>query len=225
VFLEFAQNGTRRGKIENGNSIRVLLVDDHQFAREGLKRMLELDSCIKVVGEAVNGHEAVAQAEVLSPDVILMDIKMPGGDGIEATRLLKEKEADCRIIMLTLYEEYLSEAMKAGAVGYLLKDVKRDELVHAVRAAHEGRVPLSALSKEPFAEFTASAGDADQVCLAERELQILRLIAEGFTSKEIGAQLFLTETTVKRIVQRIFEKIDVHSRSEAIAQAFKRKLI
>jgi DNA-binding NarL/FixJ family response regulator len=211
--------------MENGNSIRVLLVDDHQFAREGLKRMLELDSCIKVVGEAVNGHEAVAQAELLSPDIILMDIKMPGGDGIEATRLLKEKQPDCKIIMLTLYEEYIAEAMEAGALGYVLKDVKREELVRAVRAAQEGRVPLSALSKEFFAKFTASAGDPNRPYLAERELEVLRLIAEGFTTKEIGAQLFLSEATIKRDVQRIFDKLDARNRSEAIAEAYKRKLI
>jgi DNA-binding NarL/FixJ family response regulator len=211
--------------MENGNSIRVLLVDDHQFAREGLKRMLELDSCIKVVGEAASGHEAVAQAELLSPDIILMDIKMPGGDGIEATRLLKEKQPDCKIIMLTLYEEYIAEAMEAGALGYVLKDVKREELVRAVQAAQEGRVPLSALSKEFFAKFTVSAGDPNRPYLTERESEILRLIAEGFTTKEIGAQLFLSEATIKRNVQFIFDKLDVHNRSEATAQAFKRKLI
>lgn len=221
----FMQDHIRRDEMGSDNRIEVLLVDDHQYAREGLRRMLELDGSINVVGEAVNVDEAVAQMERLSPDIILMDIKMPDKDGIEGARLLKEKQPDCKIIMLTLYEEYIAEAMEAGAVGYILKDAKREELVRAVRAAQEGKVPLSALSKEFFTKFVTSANDPNRPSLTERELEILRLIADGATTREIGAQLFLSEATIKRDVQRVFDKLDVRNRSEAVAEACKRKLV
>ncbi len=204
--------------------IRVLLVDDHQFAREGLRRMLEIDQSISVVGEAMNVDEAIWQAGVLLPDVVLMDIKMPEKDGIEATRLLKEAYPECKVIMLTLYEEYFAEAIEAGAAGYLLKDIKREELVQAIRAVQEGKVPLSPLSKEFFAKFALSNED-DRAALSERETIILKMIAEGATTKEIGEQLFLSEATVKRGVQNIFDKLEVRNRSEAVAEAYRRKLI
>lgn len=207
------------------NKIRVLLVDDHQFAREGLRRMLEIDHAISVVGEAMNVDEAVRQAGVLLPDVVLMDIKMPERDGIEATRLLKEAYPQCKVIMLTLYEEYFAEAIEAGAAGYLLKDVKREELVQAIRAVQEGKVPLSPLSKEFFSRFASSANEDGKVSLSERELTILKMIAEGATTREIGEQLFLSEATVKRGVQNIFDKLDVRNRSEAVAEAYRRRLI
>ncbi len=206
------------------NIIRVLLVDDHQFAREGLRRMLELDSCIKVVGEAVNAADAADKVEALAPDIVLMDIKMPEGDGIEATKLVKQKRPECKVIMLTLYEEYFAEAIEAGAVGYLLKDIKRGELIRAVRAAHEGKVPLSALSGEFFSKITAPAGDPKSR-LSEREMEIMRLIASGETTKEIGARLFLSEATIKRDVQHIFDKLGVRNRSEAVAEAYRRGLV
>lgn len=208
----------------NEKKIRVLLVDDHQFAREGLRRMLELDSSISVVGEAINVDEAIRQAGILSPDVILMDIKMPERDGIEATRILKQKYPTSKIIMLTLYEEYFAEAIEAGAAGYLLKDVKREELVQAIRAVQEGKVPLSPLSREFFSKI-ANSGEDGRVVLSEREVTILKLIAEGATTKEIGEQLFLSEATVKRGVQSIFDKLDVRNRSEAVAEAYRKKLI
>jgi len=206
--------------------IRVLLVDDHQVVREGLRRMLELEDDINVVGEAGSVDDALIQAERLSPDIILMDIKMPEKDGIEDARLLKEKQPTCKTIMLTLYEEYLAQAIEAGAVGYLLKDVKRDELVRAIRAAHQGRLPINlTLSQESFDEFATSIKGVGQPNLSERELEALRMIAEGATTKEIGGRLFLSEATVKRVVHSIFDKLDVHNRSEAVAEAYKRKLI
>ena len=207
-------------------SIRILLVDDHQVVREGLRRMLELEEDTEVVGEASNVDEALEQADRLNPDIVLMDIEMPGKDGVEATRLLKEKQATCEVIMLTLYEEYLVQAIEAGAAGYLLKDVKRDELVRAIRAAHEGRSPLNiSISRGLFNEFATSIKGSDQSYLTERELVILRLIANGTTTKEIGKQLFLSEATVKREVRHILEKFGVRNRSEAVAEAYKRKLV
>ena len=207
------------------SSIRVLMVDDHQVVREGLRRMLDLERDIEVVGEAGSFDEALIQIESSSPDIVLMDIKMPGKDGIETTRLVKEKQPDCKVIMLTLYEDYLVQAIEAGAEGYLLKDVKREELAQAIRAVQQGKTPLSPLSRESLTELTASIKGTGRSYLSERELEILKLIADGATTREIGEQLFLSETTVKRDVQHIFDKLDVRNRSEAVAEAYKRKLI
>jgi DNA-binding NarL/FixJ family response regulator len=208
------------------DTIRILLVDDHQVVREGLRRMLELEADMEVVGEANDAKEALTQAELFSPEVILMDIKMPGVGGIELTRQLKEKLPSCNIIMLTLYDEYLAEAIEAGAVGYLLKDVKREELVRAIRAVHQGRSPLNlSLSRDQLTEFAAPSESKQRAYLSERELAILRMIADGVTTEEIANQLFLSQATVKRSVRLIFEKLGVHNRSEAVSEAYKRRLI
>ena len=210
------------------SAIRVLLVDDHQVVREGLRRMLELEEDIRVVGEASNMDEALQLAELHSPDVVLMDIKMPGADGVETTRRLKGKHADCNIIMLTLYEEYITEAIRAGAVGYLLKDVKRAELSQAIRVAHQGQSPLDAsLTRKLVGEFATMSKDKGEQGsdLSDRQAEILRLIAAGATNKEIAGQLFLSETTVKREMHGLFAKLEVNSRSRAVSEAYKRKLI
>ncbi|MFH1032584.1 MAG: response regulator transcription factor [Chloroflexota bacterium] len=204
---------------------RILLVDDQQVVREGLRRMLELEADLKVVGEAADAKEALTQIELTVPDIILMDIKMPGVDGIELSRMVKEKCPTCKIIMLTLYDEYLTQAIGAGAVGYLLKDIKREELVRAIRAAREGRSPLNlSLTQEQLSELTPGES-SKRTHLSERESTILHLIAEGVTSKGIASQLFLSEATVKRSIRVIFEKLGVHNRSEAVSEAYKRKLI
>ncbi|MBA7654598.1 Transcriptional regulatory protein DegU [subsurface metagenome] len=208
------------------DTIRILVVDDHQVVREGLRHMLELEADMKVVGEAGNAKEALTQVESLSPEVILMDIKMPGIDGIELTRQLKEKQPSCNVIMLTLYDEYLTEAIEAGAVGYLLKDVKREELVRAIRAVHQGRSPLNlSLSRDQLAELTAPAESKQRAYLSERELTILRMIADGVTTKEIANQLFLSQASIKRSVRLTLEKLGVRNRSEAVSEAYKRRLI
>ena len=208
------------------DTIRILIVDDHQVVREGLRHMLALEVDMDVVGEAGDAKEALTQAGLLSPEVILMDIKMPGIDGIELTRQLKEKQPSCNIIMLTLYDEYLAEAIKAGAVGYLLKDVKREELVRAIRAVHQGRSPLNlSLNRDQLAEFATPAESKQRDYLSERELAILRMIADGVSTKEIANQLFLSQSSVKRSVRLTFEKLGVHNRSEAVSEAYKRRLI
>jgi DNA-binding NarL/FixJ family response regulator len=208
------------------DTIRILLVDDHQVVREGLRRMLELEEDIEVVGEVADAKEALTQVELLSPEVILMDIKMPGMDGIELTRQLTEKQPSCNVLMLTLYDEYLAQAIEAGAVGYLLKDIKREELIKAIRAVHEGRSPLDlSLSRDRLAELAAPAESKQRLYLSERELTILRLIADGVTTQEIANQLFLSQASVKRCVSFIFEKLGVHNRSEAVSEGYKRKLI
>ena len=208
------------------DTIRIFLVDDHQVVREGLRRMLELEEDIEVVGEAADATEALAQVELLSPEVILMDIKMPGMDGIELTRQVMQKCPSCNVIMLTMYDEYLTQAIEAGAAGYLLKDIKRDELLKAIRAIREGRSPLNlSLSQEQLAELAAPTESQQRVHLSERELAILRLIADGVTTKEIANQLFLSQASVKRSIGLTFGKLGVGNRSEAVSEAYKRRLI
>jgi len=208
------------------DTIRILVVDDHQVVREGLRRMLELEEDMEVVGEAADAKEALSQVESLSPEVILMDIKMPGVDGIELTRQLKEKQPSCNIIMLTLYDEYLTQAIEAGAAGYLLKYIKREELVRAIRAVHQGRSPLDlSLTRDRLAELAVPPESKLRLYLSERELTILRLIADGATTKEIATQLFLSQASVKRSIGLIFEKLGVRNRSKAVSEAYKRRLI
>ena len=210
------------------SAIRVLLVDDHQVVREGLRRMLEVEDDIRVVGEATGMEEALKLAELHCPDVVLMDIKMPGVDGVEATRRLKEKQPACNIIMLTLYEEYIAEAIKAGAAGYLLKDIKREELSQAIRVAYQGQSPLNAsLARKLVIEFNDRARDRakQERSLSERQLDMLRLIAAGATNKQIAGQLFLSETTVKREMHSLFAKLEASSRSMAVSEAYRKKLI
>ncbi len=208
------------------DTIRILLVDDHQVVREGLRHMLELETDMEVVGEAADAKEAFTQVELLSPEVILMDIKMPGMSGIELTRQLKEKQPSCNVIMLTLYDEYLAQAIEAGAVGYLLKDIRREELIRAIRAVHQGRSLLDlSLSRDRLAELVAPAESKQRGYLSERELAILHLIADGVATKEIANQLFLSQASVKRSVGLIFEKLGVRNRSEAVSEAYKRSLI
>ncbi len=211
-----------------GEAIRVLLVDDHQVVRQGLRKMLDGEKGIEVVGDAGSAEEILAEVELLSPDIVLMDIRMPGMGGIEATRQLKAKQPECSIIVLTLYGEYLPQAIEAGAVGYLLKNIKREELSQAIRAVYRGQSPLDlSLSRELFAQFAAlaSSDGRPRGYLAAPEREILRLIASGASNREIGDRLFMSTATVKRGVRRIFDKLEVRSRSQAVAEAYKRRLI
>lgn len=206
------------------DKIRILLVDDHQVVREGLHRMLELESDFDIVGEAGTAKDVIDQVAALSPEVVLMDIKMPGIDGIELTRQLKSRAPSTNVIMLTLYDEYLSQAIAAGAKGYLVKDITREELLKAIRAVHDGRSPLYlSLTQDKLTKLTAQ--EDEQSKLSDRELTILRLIADGVTTEGITHQTFLSEASVKRSVRFIFEKLGVHNRSEAVGEAYKRGLI
>ena len=208
-------------------AIRVLLVDDHQVVREGLKRMLEPDKDIQVVGEAVNGEDGITQAERLWPDVILMDIKMPDMDGITATRQLKQKMPDVKVIMLTLYDsEYVTQAIEAGASGYILKDAEREQLIQAIRDAYKGYSPLaSSLTRQVLTELANLSRASRDSLLSERQCEILRLIAAGLVSRDIGAKLCISESTVKKELTHIFDKLGVNDRAQAVSEAMKRKLI
>ncbi|MFC1925755.1 response regulator [Chloroflexota bacterium] len=209
-------------------AIRVLIVDDHQVVRSGLRHMLNLEDDIRVVGEASNAEESFTQAEVLSPDVILMDIKMPGMNGVEATKILKERHPSCNIIMLTLYDEHMTQAIEAGASGYLLKDVKREELSKSIREVHRGQSSIHpALTRTLFTEFAALARDKakHEPSLSEQQLAILRLVAAGETNRGIASQLFLSDSTVKREMRNLFTKLEANTRSEVVSEAYKKKLI
>jgi len=188
--------------------------------------MLEIEPDLKVVGEASGAQEALAQVEALSPEVILMDIKMPGVDGISLTREIKKKFPACNVIMMTLYDEYFTQAIEAGATGYLQKDIHRGELLKAIRDVHEGRSPFNlSLSQERLAALINSPENKQRNELLERELAMLRMIANGVTTREVAKELFLSEASVKRSLRIIFEKLSAHNRSEAISQAYKRKLL
>lgn len=206
--------------------IRVLLVDDHQVVREGLKRMLELEEDIRVVGEAANGEDGISQAQRLSPDIVLMDIKMPNMDGIAATRQLSEKMPDVKVIMLTLYDsDFVMQAIEAGALGYILKDARREQLVQAIHDAYEGYSPLSpSLARELITKL-ADLSRASRDLLSERQCEILRLSAAGLVRKEVAVELYVSEATVKKELTDIFNKLGVSNQTQAVCEAMRRMLI
>lgn len=207
--------------------IRVLLVDDHQIVRQGIRLLLELDEGIEVVGEAATGEEALIRARATSPDIVLMDIRVPGMDGIEATRQLKQAHPDIDVIMLTSYaEEYVPEAIRAGASGYLLKSVSHDELSKAIRGVCAGESVIDrSLGRDLFRRLAEMPTPHKSTTLTDRELEVLHLLASGMSARDITAQLFISETTLKRELRHIFNKLGVDNRSQAIAEACKRKLI
>jgi DNA-binding NarL/FixJ family response regulator len=219
--------------VTESERIRVLIVDDHALFRRGLMLVLESEDGIEVVGEADDGEDAITKSEQLAPDVVLMDVRMPRISGIEATRRLSEMLPTTKIIMLTVSdeEEDLYEAIKAGATGYLLKEISIEEVADAVRAVTQGQTLISpSMASKLIAEFTnlaKRATDRQQVPvprLTERELDVLRLVAQGITNREIAEQLFIAENTVKNHVRNILEKLHLHSRMEAVLYAVREKL-
>ncbi len=202
----------------SGIRIRVLLVDDHQVVRRGLRTFLEIQDDIEVVGEASDGEEGVARAEELRPDVILMDIKMPGTDGIEALRRLRELANPARVLIVTSFTEQRTvvPALRAGAAGYVYKDIDPDALAGAIRSVHAGHVLLqpevaeALLSQE---DQSPSAGRPGS--LTDREREVLGLIADGRSNREIARALVLSEKTVKTHVSNILMKLDLSDRTQA----------
>jgi DNA-binding NarL/FixJ family response regulator len=205
----------------------VLLADDHTMFRQGLRQLLELEPDIQVVGEASTGAEAVAAALRLQPDVVVMDVHMPGMNGVEAARQIMNGSARTRVIMLSMYhqEETVFEAIKAGATGYLLKDADAEELVRAIRSASRGEAivepAVAAKVLNEFARMAAQVSPAQRLGLTEREGQILALVARGDSNKRIAAQLGLSEKTVKNYLTIIFQKLHVGSRTEAAILALR----
>jgi DNA-binding NarL/FixJ family response regulator len=212
--------------------IRILLVDDQRLMREGLRTLLELESDFEIVGEAGDGQAALEAFEQLRPEVVLMDIRMPVLNGVEATRRLVEKHPTARVIILTTFDDDANvfEGLRAGALGYLLKDVSGVELADAVRTvAGSGALIEPSVARRVFAEFARLAPNAKPAQLdeplSERELDVLRLVAEGLSNKEIGQKLSLAEGTVKNYVTNVLGKIGARDRTQAALRARELDLI
>jgi DNA-binding NarL/FixJ family response regulator len=213
--------------------IRVLVADDQALVRAGFRAILEAQEDLEVVGEAADGGDAVTIARAVRPDVVLMDVRMPGVDGIEATRRLVRDGDAPRVLMLTTFDldEYVYEAMKAGASGFLLKDAPRDQLVGAVRTVAAGDALLApALVRRLIEDFVrrpppGARSPTDLGELTERELEVLELIARGLANAEIAAQLFLSEATVRTHVSHIFAKLGLRDRVQAVVLAYETGLV
>ena len=213
--------------------IRVLIADDQALVRGGFRVILESEPDLEVVGEAANGDDAAKAAAALEPDVVLMDIRMPGMDGIEATRRVLAAERPPRVLVLTTFDhdEYLYEAVRAGASGFLLKNVSPAHLVHAVRTVAAGEALLDpALTRkllDDFARRPAPGARAPERLqeLTDRELSVLRLVARGLSNTEIAGDLFLSAATVKTHVSNILAKLDLHDRVQAAVLAYETGLV
>jgi DNA-binding NarL/FixJ family response regulator len=231
-----AGNGLASQAGMNPEPIRTLIVDDHALFRRGLEIVLVSEPDIEVVGEASDGAEAVEKAGEALPDVVLMDVRMPRSSGIDACRAIKDVAPSARIIILTMSDEEddLFEAIKAGASGYLLKDIPLDEVAEAVRSVHGGQSLISpSMAGKLLTEFAALASKESQEPprqvpapkLTDREIQVLKLVARGMNNRDIAKELFISDNTVKNHVRNILEKLQIHSRMEAVMVAVREKLI
>ena len=212
--------------------IRILIVDDHEVVRDGLAVMLARQEDVSVVGEAQNGLEAVEKSLELHPDVVLMDLRMPELNGVEAMRRIRDELPDLKFLVLTTYDtdEYIFEAIEAGAKGYLLKDASREELFQAVRAVHRGesRIEPGVASRllDRLAQLSRQATQtSSNDTLSERETEVLKLMAHGSANKAIAALLSISESTVKTHVSNIFQKLEVGQRTEAVTKAMSMGII
>lgn len=206
--------------------IRVMIVDDHAVVRGGLSKFLQVHKDLELVGEAENGKEAIRLAEQLRPDVVLMDLKMPEMDGVAATRELRQRHPNTRVLVLTSFAEdnMVQGALQAGATGYLLKNVSVSELATAIRAAHAGRMTLSSEATEALVHAAAHPiVPADE--LTEREREVLALMVDGLSNQEIADRLFLSLGTVKFHAGNIYSKLGVDSRVAAVTMAIQRRLV
>jgi DNA-binding NarL/FixJ family response regulator len=214
------------------DSIRVIIVDDQELFRRGLTMLLAAEPDIEVVGEAGDGQEGVALAESAAPDVVLLDVRMPRLSGIEACQAIKELVPSAKLIMLTVSDEEadLYEAVKSGASGYLLKDSSIEQVAQAVRVVADGQSLISpSMAVKLIDEFKALSRPDPQgsgaLRITDRELQVLRLVATGMNNRDIAAELFISENTDKNHVRNILEKLQLHSRMEAVMYAVREKLL
>ena len=212
--------------------IRLMLVDDHAVLRDGLKNILDMESDITVVGEAVNGNEAISKVKEYEPDVILMDINIPGKNGIEATKIIKEEQPAIKILMLTMYnhDEYFMSAIREGADGYLLKDAPSEHVIDAIRSVAKGHSVIHPSMTKKFLNFDSTKENPLEVekkdtQLTEREKEVLLCLVQGMNNKEIAKALFISDKTVKIHVSNIFKKLDVKSRSQVVIYAVQHHLV
>jgi DNA-binding NarL/FixJ family response regulator len=218
------------------DKIKVMIVDDHSMVREGLKQLLGMDDNIEIIAEANNGLKCLQLMERFHPDIIFMDIKMPGISGIETTRLVCQKYPKVKVIMLTIYDEdqYVIEAIQAGAKGYVLKKIERDELIKITHhVMKEGTFLDSPIVKGIFNYLKFNylkkdkkdfQEDAEEQ-LTQRELEILKGIVEGLTDRSIGESLFISEHTVRSHIKSLYRKLRVSSKAQAVARAIQKKMI
>ncbi|HEX7354306.1 MAG TPA: response regulator transcription factor [Mycobacteriales bacterium] len=219
---------------EVGDGIRVLVVDDHALFRRGLEMVLAQEPDMQVVGEASDGTEAIERAAALAPDIVLMDVRMPRRGGIDACTAIHDSVPSAKIIMLTISDEEadLYEAIKAGAMGYLLKEISIEEVAEAIRAVQGGQSLISpSMASKLLTEFATMARKDNEKPpvptpkLTEREMQVLTLVAKGLANKDIARQLFISENTVKNHVRNMLEKLQLHSRMEAVVYAVREKML
>ena len=222
-------------KPEGGpETLRVLVCDDHALFRRGLQMVLEQEHDLELVGEAADGEEVVVRAQELMPDVILMDVRMPRMSGIAAAREIKEALPHVKILMLTISDDEadLYEAIKAGASGYLLKEIPIEEVAQAIRSVWAGQSRISpSMASKLLTEFAAMSKATEEKPqmpaprLTEREMEVLRLVAQGLNNRDIAAKLFISENTVKNHIRNILDKLHLHSRMEAVVYAVREKMI
>jgi DNA-binding NarL/FixJ family response regulator len=210
--------------------VNILIVDDHTLFRTGIRKMLETETDMHVVGEAATGREALDQARELMPDVILMDIKMPDLDGVAAARTLHREMPHMGIIFVTMFEddEFIFQGLQAGGRGYILKDADPETMLRAIRAVAHGESLLgTTVAQKVMRQFSALPGKQTSLFddLTPRELEVLKLIAEGLSNKEIAEELTISEKTVKNHINNIFSKLHVNDRSQAILYAIRKGLV
>ena len=225
---------TQQPDAASTDALKVLVVDDHSLFRRGLLMTLDHERDIEVVGEAANGQEAVEKAVELMPDVVLMDVRMPGHGGIEATERIKDLVPSAKILMLTISDDEadLYEAIKAGASGYLLKEIQTEEVAEAIRSVFAGQSRISpSMAPKLLNEFAAMRKQEAETPplpaphLTEREMDVLKLVAKGMGNRDIAKRLFISDNTVKNHIRNILEKLHLHSRMEAVVYAVREKLL
>jgi DNA-binding NarL/FixJ family response regulator len=207
--------------------MRVLIVDDHPVTRDGLRSALSTSDDVDIVGEATNGAEAVEAVKELSPEVVFMDVRMPGMDGLEATRVIRDIAPDTKVILFTIEESRaaIADAIRAGVSGYLLKDVSATELIQAARFALEGKAVIHPTLTRAFIEEIQYVETPRETPLSRRESQILQKVAYGATTKEVAHDLGISPHTVKTHLERIFEKLGANDRAQAVAIALRKGLV
>ena len=236
--MESETPSENRSESSGRATTRVAIVDDHQLVREGLRDMLEDAPDIEVVGEAANGQEALLLCSSLRPDLVLMDVRMPEMDGLAATREIKQRYPEISVVMVTMHEnpDYLLEALKAGAAGYVLKEGSRQEVVSAVRRVREGESSLDrGLADRLLRRLATEGGGQSEARAAEgylpadtltvRELEVLGLVQRGLSNREVAKELFISRGTVKRHVENIMTKLGVSDRTQAVVRALQLRIL